>query len=52
MIKMLEADKKVARLDAYGLAQRSDGLPGRHHLRRGEERPLPDAEEHLGQTVT
>ena len=28
--------------------QRGDGLPGRRDLRHREERPLPDAEEHLG----
>ena len=40
-----EEDRAARRLWAR---QRGDGLPGRGDLRHREERPLPDAEEHLG----
>ena len=47
MIKLLEKDKKIARLDAYSLASMAmDCRVGA--VRHREERPLPDAQKHLG----
>ena len=48
MIKWLEAEKKIARLDAYGLASVAMDCRVGRDLRHREERALPDAEEHLG----
>ena len=51
MIKMLETEKENRPSGRLWPRQRCDGLPDRRHLRRGEERSLPDAKEPLGQTV-